>query len=144
MQTDWNGVARSYLATEENFKRLKRLQSRNLIVPVVGNFAGPKAIRAVGRYVREHGATISAFYVSNVEQYLFQDGLFDQFAQNVAALPVDGSSTFIRSVSSRFGYQGSYLGPDGRASALDPIQAFVRDVAAGRVRSYFDVNARSK
>ena len=60
MQTDWDGVARSYLASEENFRTLKGLQERNLIVPIVGNFAGPKALRAVGRYVREHGATIAA------------------------------------------------------------------------------------
>jgi hypothetical protein len=143
-QTDWEGRNRSYLASEENFKFLKNFEERNLLVPVMGNFAGTKAIRAVGRHVREHGATISAFYVSNVEQYLFQDGLFDAFARNVATLPIDDSSTFIRSVSQRFGYGGSQLGPDGRASALDPIRPFTRDFQAGRIRSYFDVNARSK
>ena len=74
MQTDWDGVARGYLATEEKFRFIKGLQERNLIVPVVGNFAGPKALRAVGRYIRERGATVSAFYVSNVEQYLFRTG----------------------------------------------------------------------
>jgi hypothetical protein len=113
-------------------------------VPVVGNFAGPKAIRAVGRYIREHGATVGAFYVSNVEQYLFQDGLFNDFARNVATLPVDEFSTFIRSVSSRFGYSGGFLWSDGRASALDPIRGFVRDFESGRIRSYMDVNARSR
>jgi hypothetical protein len=143
MQTDWNGVPRGYLATEDNFQRLKRLESRNLIVPVIGNFAGPKALRAIGRYVRERGSTVQTFYVSNVEQYLFQEGLFEDFAANVGMLPLDASSTFIRSVSSRFGFRGTMLGPDGRASALQSMQGFVRDVEAGRIRSYFDVNARS-
>jgi hypothetical protein len=144
MQTDWEGTFRSYLANDEYYQAIRSLEQRNLIVPVVGNFAGPKALRAVGRYVREHGATVSAFYVSNVEQYLFQDGLFPAFAENIATLPVDDHSTFIRSVSSRFGYLGLYLGPDGRASALDPIAAFVRDFHAGRIRTYYDVNSRSK
>jgi len=144
MQTDWEGQSRSYLASEENFRFLKRMEERNLIVPVVGNFAGPKALRAVGQYVREHGATVSAFYVSNVEQYLFQDGIFDDFARNVATLPVDASSTFIRSVSGRFGYTGGYQWGDGRATGLDAIRGFVRDFQAGRIRSYYDVNARSK
>jgi hypothetical protein len=143
-QTDWEGQSRSYLATEDGFKFLKAFQEKNLLVPVMGNFAGPKAIRAVGRYVRDHGATVTAFYVSNVEQYLFQDGLFDAWARNVATLPVDDASTFIRSVSSRFGYGGSYLGPDGRASGLDPIRPFVRDFLDGRIRTYYDVNNRSK
>jgi hypothetical protein len=144
MQTDWEGEPRGYLASEANFQFIKGLQERNLIVPVVGNFAGPKALRAVGRYVREQGATVTTFYVSNVEQYLFQDGLFGEFARNVATLPLDNSSSFVRSVATRFGYNGQYLGPDGRASALDPIRAFVRDFEAGRVASYFDVNARSR
>ena len=94
-QTDWNNVARSYLATEENFKFIKGLQEKNLIVPVMGDFAGPKALRAVGRYVRERGSVVSAFYVSNVEQYLFQDGKFEAFARNVATLPVDARSAFL-------------------------------------------------
>jgi hypothetical protein len=144
MQTDWDGQARSYLASEDNFRFIKGLQERNLIVPVVGNFAGGKALRAVGKYIRDRGATVSAFYVSNVEQYLFQDVLFEDFARNVATLPLDDSSTFIRSVSSRFGYSGPYLWTDGRASALDPMRAFVRDFQAGRIKSYYDVNARSK
>ena len=144
VQTDWEGTPQSYLASEENFKFVKAMEEKNLIVPVMGNFAGPKAIRAVGRYMRAHGAVVSAFYVSNVEQYLFQDGLFDAFAKNIATLPVDDHSTFIRSVSARFGYGGSKTWADGRATALYPILAFNRDFRLGLLGSYVDVNARSR
>ena len=144
MQTDWEGRTWGYLASEDNFKLLKSYQERNLIVPVIGNFAGPKALRSVGKYIRDHGEVVSAFYVSNVEQYLFQDGLFDEFARNVASLPVDDGSVFIRSVMMRYGYRGGQLWSDGRGSALDPILPFVRDFQAGRIRSYQDVNVRSK
>jgi hypothetical protein len=144
VQTDGDGTAHGYLASESHFRILKDMQVRNLIVPVVGDFAGPKSLRLIGQYLRNHGATVSAYYVSNVEQYLFQDGLFEAFADNVATLPVDDASTFVRSVSRRFGYAGGLFGLDGRASALDPIQAFVRDFAAGRILTYGDVNIRSK
>lgn len=144
MQTDWDGQSRSYLATEELFKVVKAMQERNLIVPVTGNFAGPKALRAVGRYIADRGATVSAFYVSNVEQYLFQDQMFDRFAANVATLPVDESSVFIRSVSSRFGYNGTRTWSDGRATALHPINDFLTAFTAGLLRQYPDVNSRSR
>ena len=98
---DGVGENRSYLATEENFLVLKNLHSRNLFVPVVGNFGGPKALRAVGRYLRERGGTIGAYYLSNVEQYLDQQGLWHTFCANVATLPLDDQSTFIRSVRGR-------------------------------------------
>jgi hypothetical protein len=94
---DASGVGRSYLASEESFLFLKDLQTKNLIVPVVGNFGGPKALRAVGKYVRDHGAIVTAFYLSNVEQYLTQDGLWTAFCANVATLPLDDGSTFVRS-----------------------------------------------
>jgi hypothetical protein len=142
--TDAAGHNRGYLGSEASYQYVKAFEAKNLLVPVVGDFAGPKALRAVGAYVRAHGATVVAFYVSNVEQYLMQDGLFEAFTRNVATLPTDAHSTFIRSVWSRYGYQGSLLGPDGRASALDPIRLFIRDVEAGRIQSYDDVNARSR
>ena len=103
---DAEGVVRSYLASEESFRFLKDLQSRNLLVPVVGNFGGSKTLRAVGQYVRDRGATISAFYLSNVEQYLTQDGIWGQFCANVATMPLDETSTFIRSGQRGFGRGG--------------------------------------
>jgi hypothetical protein len=110
--TDADGISRSYLASEENFNVLKSLHSKNLIVPIVGNFAGPKAIRTIGTYVKAKDGMIAAFYLSNVEQYLQQDGIWDDFCRNVATLPLDESSTFIRSIrGGRFGL-GSGLNSD--------------------------------
>lgn len=110
--TDADGVSRSYLANEENFNVLKSLESKNLIVPVVGNFGGPKALRAVGKYLKEKEGIVSAFYLSNVEDYLVQDNIWDDFCRNVATLPLDSSSTFIRSVrGGNFGF-GNGLNSD--------------------------------
>jgi hypothetical protein len=124
--TDAEGVARSYLATEESFRFLKDLESRNLLVPIVGNFGGPKALRAVGKYVRDRGATISAFYLSNVEQYLTQDGIWGQFCANVATMPLDETSTFIRSGQRGFGRGGG----GGLRNELGPMLSETRGCAA--------------
>jgi hypothetical protein len=120
--TDEAGNSRSFLANEENFNVLKALETKNLMVPVVGNFAGPKAIRAVGEYLKSRGATVSAFYLSNVEQYLYQDRIWTNFCRNVATLPLDPTSTFIRSV------RGGGFGPGmGLNSELGGMQAEVKD-----------------
>ncbi|MEO8483304.1 MAG: hypothetical protein ABI634_13915 [Acidobacteriota bacterium] len=95
---DGAGRQRSYLASEQNFAYLKTLESNNLVVPVVGDFGGPRALRAVGKYARDNDASIAAFYVSNVEQYLVADGKWNAFCANVASMPIDHASTFIRSV----------------------------------------------
>jgi hypothetical protein len=114
--TDGMGQLRGYLASDESFSLLKRLETDNLVIPLVGNFAGPRAIRAVGQYLKDRRATVAVFYVSNVEEYLQQDGVWAAFCANVASLPLDEGSTFIRSVRDRT--------PDGvftLNSALTPM-----------------------
>ena len=94
--TDSENHARSYLATEEAFAFVKTLEAKNLVVPVVGDFSGPKALRAVAAYLHAHAAVVSAFYVSNVEQYLRVERVWGSFCGNAARLPIDDASTFIR------------------------------------------------
>lgn len=96
MQTDAAGKPLTFLGTEQNWAYIKDMQARNMIVPLVGNFSGPKTIRAIGNYVRGRGATISAFYVSTVEPYLKRAGTFETYCESVATLPMDDSSVFIR------------------------------------------------
>jgi hypothetical protein len=103
---DGNGQFRSYLASEENFTFIKGLEARNLVVPIVGDFGGVKAIRAVAAYLKSVDAMVSAFYLSNVEQFLFQDGKWNRFCSSVATLPIDETSVFIRSGSGRYGFGG--------------------------------------
>lgn len=120
---DGGGQTHSYLASEENFSVVRDLERRNLLVPIVGNFAGPKAIRAVGAYLKEKNALVSAFYLSNVEQYLRQDHIWSDFCRNVATLPIDGTSLFIRSTR---GGRGGY-GFGSLSSELEPIGDVVKD-----------------
>jgi len=121
---DATGQIQSFLSTNENFQTVKSLQDRNLVVPVSGDFGGPKAIRAIGEYLTNHGATVTAFYVSNVEQYLFMDTKENKFYDNVAALPLTDASVFIRPYSLR---------QSGPVVPLCPIVRFVAAARAGRV-----------
>jgi hypothetical protein len=96
-QTDNRGRNWNFLTDETNYQFVREMQQKNLIIPVVGNFAGPRAIQAVAKYLKEHNAVVSAFYVSNVEEYI--SGARDDwkaYCRNIAALPVSSSSLFIR------------------------------------------------
>jgi hypothetical protein len=115
---DGAGVNRSFLATEENFQYMKNLESKNLLVPVVGDFGGPKAIRNVAQYLRDRSGVVSAFYLSNVEQYLTQENKWFTFCGNFATLPLDDSSTFIFSQSPG---RGGGVGGGGLVSYYRPI-----------------------
>jgi len=134
--TDGQSVARSYLATESNYRTVRDLELRNLIVPLTGDFAGPKAVRSAGEYVREHGGVVTVYYTSNVEQYLFQDGKWFDFEKNVATLPLDSTSTFIR--AGHAGFRGSFSGGMS-SSVLQPIEELLDGVKDGQIQTYSDV-----
>ncbi len=93
------GETAGFLASELSYRYVKDMHHRNLIVPIVGDFSGDRALRAVAEYVRSHEATISVFYTSNVERYLVLWGYtaFSRYIDNVAQFPIDESSVFIRS-----------------------------------------------
>ncbi|PYS40610.1 MAG: hypothetical protein DMG14_09995 [Acidobacteria bacterium] len=145
--TDQTGQARSYLASEENFQIVRQLHKKNLIVPVVGDFAGPKALRKAGQYIKEHGSTVAAFYTSNVEQYLFQqDDDWRKFLASVSTFPLDASSTFIR--SSHFAYGDAQPRAQfnrGRfVQLLSPIREVTKAFNERKITNYEDVIQMSK
>lgn len=101
MQSDLEGSPGSYLATEDAFRTVRDLERRDRVIPVVGDLSGPSAVRAIGQFLAESGRRVSALYVSNVEMYLFRQGTFPQFVQNVRALPIGSNSVLIRSYFGR-------------------------------------------
>ena len=156
LATDDGGVARSYLASEASYQVLRDLQRRNLIVPVVGDFAGPKALKAVGAYLAGRGLTVTALYASNVESYLFRNDVWRGFYGNLASLPADGQSVLVRSLSGGgFGGRGtSYPGGGGFPGGgrlpgggigrmvLDPIEDLLGAFKQGEISTYSDIFAR--
>ena len=144
--TDLAGVNHSYVANEENFRALREFERNNLLVPVVGDFGGDKALQSVGRYVREHGATVNYIYTSNVEQYLFQTDAWQRYYDNVATLPIDLNSTFIRAYFNMgFRFPPGIITPDLHSvQLLDPIHSLLAAYRAGEFRTYDDLVARTK
>jgi len=131
--TDASGKNWSYLATEANYQVVREMQRKNLVVPLVGDFAGPKAIRAVGKYLRQHDSTVSLFYISNVEQYLVPTPKLQSFYGNVAELPLNSSGIFIRSI------QGQGAQPGVAQSSISSIQKVMDAVLAGEAQNAYDI-----
>ena len=137
--SDQDGQQRSYLANETLYGNLRAMELRNLIIPLVGDFAGPKALRDVGAYLAAHNTVVGTIYTSNVEQYLFQYETWRAYYANVGTLPIDERSTFVRSCFTQC------MAPAGSRSVqlLDPVAALLRDVTGGRVMTYYDLLTRS-
>ena len=91
---DGRGKNWVYLAREDSYRRIRDMQLKNLIVPLVGDFTGSKAIKAVSQYVKERGSTVSVFYISNVEDYIQPN--WPAYLANLAVVPADNETLLIR------------------------------------------------
>jgi hypothetical protein len=135
LQPDLNGRPGNFLANEEDYRFVRNLHLRNRIIPVVGDFAGPKALSSVGEYLRKNGYTVRAYYTSNVEQFLFQNGNFRAFVENVRKLPIDADSVFIRAVTRGQSHPASVPG-HRTATVLQKIAVFLKDYDLGLYTDY--------
>jgi hypothetical protein len=115
--SDRNGKNWSFLATRENFARVREMHQKNLIVPLVGDFGGTKALRMAGQYLRSHGAVLNVFYLSNVEDYI--GGVWTQYVNNIASFPMDSSSVLVR-------------WHIGQTNSIAPMTSFVNQQRRGR------------
>lgn len=143
LETDRAGHPESYCAHEDDFQFVRSLEAKDLVIPVVGDLAGPKAVRAIGQFMTAHGESLGAFYTSNVEFYLFRAGTFQAFVANVASLPHTKKSLIIRSafVSAAGGVVPMLPGYES-ASLLGTVDDLVQGATSGRIRGYLDLVAR--
>lgn len=138
VQTDLQGKLGNFLINAEDYEFVRNLHRKNLIIPVVGNFAGKKALSGVGDYLRKHNLTLTAFYTSNVEQYLFEGELFTGFAENVRKLPINERTLFIRSATGRYSHPARL--PNHRAiTLLQQMTIFLKDFDEGKYQTYRDL-----
>jgi hypothetical protein len=140
-ETDRNGRQASFLASEPGYQVVRSLEARDLVIPVVGDVSGSRAMAAIAAEMSTRHEPLSAFYISNVEYYLFADGRFGAFVENLKRMPATDRSTMIRSVFPS-GYRGSlpqWLPGYYSASLAQPLQQMLADLAAGRYRSYTDL-----
>ena len=143
LETDENGENHSYLASEANFQAIKKMESENRIIPIVGDFAGEKALRSLGKYLKDHHASVSAFYTSNVEFYLFQTDDWRKFLNNVAELPVDADSVFVRAYFNNYDLKFPTVAGARSITLVDNIAGLLTAFDNGKIRTYLDVVRRS-
>lgn len=90
------GETDGFLGSEEAFRFVQTMEREHRVIPIVGDFAGDRALPGLAEFLQKEGLTVSAFYVSNVEQYLLEPKTWAKWTRNVAALPTDDASLFVR------------------------------------------------
>ena len=124
VDTDADGKQSNFLGSEEAFQFVKGLESRDLIIPVVGDLAGPSTLAGIGKLLTSRHETLSAFYTSNVEFYLQREGTFPRFVANLRQIPRASHAVIIRSIFRR-PYSSGRRPKDDSESELQSIDELI-------------------
>jgi hypothetical protein len=138
---DLEGRHRNFLADDASYGTVRELQRNNGIVLVAGNLSGPSALRHIGRTIQARGLTLAAFYTSNAEFYLFANGTFPRFIQNLAHLPRNADSVVVRAVFPEMGLRLPLAPQFGCMSLVQPVDDLLAGCARGRFKHYSDLSA---
>jgi len=129
----------SFLDSPEDYRFVRDLSRGQRIVPVVGGFGGPHALRAIGRWMRIRGLTVSAFYTSNVEFYLMRDHAFESFVANLRELPSRPDSVLIRTCFAYGRAHPARLPGHRSVTVLQQLPRFLQLHEAGSYANDWDV-----
>ena len=138
---DGSGRQAHFLGSEDGYQFLRDLQKRDLVIPIVGDLAGPSAVANIGKALAARGEKLSVYYVSNVEFYLFREGTFARFIDNLKQLPHVPNAVIVRSFFQRAPVAPARPG-DNSVSQAASIDDLLRGYAAGRITNYSDLSAR--
>jgi hypothetical protein len=141
LETDRKGRKVCYLASEDDFQFLKTLEGRDGVIPVVGDLSGSHALAAIGQLMNQRGERLSAFYVSNVENYLFRDGGYTRYIENLKHLPHTDRSLIIRAIFGGYSLPESVPGYYS-TSTVQNLNELLAACAAGKCRSYYELLRR--
>ena len=139
LEEDLRGTRQNWLTSARHYDLIRRMHQENRIIPLVGDFAGPKALRALGSLLRGRSQVVRTFYVSNVEFYLFRQGEWSEFMNNVRALPIDERSVFIRAYANLHRPHPKMVEDHITVSLVQNVQHILNNDSAGRYQTLWDV-----
>lgn len=137
---DDHGQARSFLATDASYQRVRAMQRDNLVVPVVGDLAGDAALLRMAAELKKRTLPLRVFYVSNVEQYLFSPATtWKRWVRNVEAMPWTDDGVLVRVYFDQ-GKAHPQQRPGHRTTSLvRPARAFLERATHQGWKSWWEV-----
>ncbi len=129
---DRQGQPGHFLAREAWYRAVREAHLGDRIIPLVADFAGPRALPALAAWLRDRGLAVSVFYLSDVEFFLLRSGQFPAHAANLARLPWAEKALLIRASTREISHPERHPG-DSSTTILRPAAPFLEAARAGKI-----------
>jgi hypothetical protein len=127
-----------FLAREEWYRAVRDAQLGDRILPLVGDFAGPRALPAFGTWLRRRGFAVGVFYASDVEFFLLRSGRFSDYVGHLSTLPWAEEAVLIRTSTREIDHPDRLPG-DSSTTILRPVAKFLEAARAGKIETLDDL-----
>jgi hypothetical protein len=129
---DLEGNMSCVFNSDEDYAFIRDLQMKNLIIPVTGDVSERHALRSIGDFMKQYRLKLSAYYVSNFEEYVIKSyRTWEGWISNVKNLPINDKSVIIRWTHE--------LGLYYQDTRLQSVRKFLELDAAGEYNYYTDL-----
>ncbi|MBL0937908.1 MAG: hypothetical protein IBJ03_03375 [Gemmatimonadaceae bacterium] len=143
-ERDRAGKQRSYMSSDSLFGIVQSMQRRNVIIPLVGDLAGPTVLPKLAPWLKEQQLAMSVMYTSNVEDYLLRYGTFRDFVKSTRALPRMPNAVIIRSWFGGPGTHPQNVNGYSTTQLVERMETFATDPAVDKVTSYRQLVTRMR
>ncbi len=135
---DPDGIARHFLASDEAYQRVRRMQVDDRILPLVADLTGRAALGAVASWMGARGLALSVAYLSDVEFFLWRNGTWPSYIENLERLPRRDGALIVRTSTRAVVHRDRRDGDRATTIARD-LGEFLGLARAGRIRSAEDL-----
>jgi hypothetical protein len=127
-----------WLADDSLFEVVRGLHLDDAILPVVADWAGDRAMKAVADHAKGTKMQVGVVYVSDVEFFLFRGGLFDRYVANLARLPIHPRAVIVRTSTREIDHPERIAGASSTTIARN-LGGFLEAARNGRIRRWEDL-----
>lgn len=136
---DDEGRPAGFLGTDAAFRVVQRMSAENRIVPLVGDFAGKKTLQGIAKELTDRKLPLRLFYVSNVEQYVFDPKPWAQWRENLRAMPWADDGKILRVYFDQGRKHPLQREGHRTVSMLRPAKPFLDRLGGKGFRSFWEV-----
>jgi len=136
--TSHDNLPAHFLADESLYRTIRAIERDDRVIPLVGDFAGPKALSRLGDYFRRLELTLGVFYISDVEFFLLRAGKFAAYIANLARLPWAERAVIVRTSTREIVHPERVPG-DSSTTIIRPVARLLAEGQAGSIRTVHDL-----
>jgi hypothetical protein len=133
-----SGQPSHWLASDRTYAAIRKMQLSDQILPIVGDWAGPGAIRRLAEHLKMNQLQVGCIYISDVEFFLLRGGLFQKYLENLSALPRHPESKIIRTSTRELNHTERVSGRSS-TTVVRSLSRFLKSAKTGKIESWEDL-----